>query len=309
VKPLAGLKVLDLSQRLPGPLAGMLLADLGAEVVKIEDSTFRDAFLEQGLSHFDDSFVEWYGELNGKKRLMRVDFKAAETPKLIQNEIENCDIILHGLPIKIAGPLGLSIEQLKQHSRGMAVLELGASQQHKSAMHDLNALAEAGFLNLHVAGQTQSPLAPPFLPVAGISFGQQIALTALALHRQAQQDGKPAISKVFLYDEIVKVYRPFWTQKLREQNRTKFLHNGIYPCYALYRNKDGDWLAVAAVEEKFWRKFIELLKINIQESDRFSTNPEIFRSVAQSIKALSTAELEGLLKNKDICVSLIRLNP
>lgn len=309
MKPLAGLKVLDLSQRLPGPLAGMLLADLGAEVVKIEDSTFRDAFLEQGLSHFDDGFVEWYGELNGNKRILRVDFKAAETPKLIQKELENCDIILHALPSKIAGPLGLSTDQLKQNPRAFAVLELGASQQHKSAMHDLNALAEAGFLNLHVAGQTDSPLAPPFLPVAGISFGQQIALTALALHRQAQLDGKSAISKVFLYDEIVKVYRPFWTHKLREQNRTKFLHNGIYPCYALYRNKDGDWLAVAAVEEKFWREFIDLLKINLQESDRFSTKPETFQSVAQSIKALSTAELDGLLKNKDICVSLIRLNP
>ncbi len=309
MKPLAGLRVLDLSQRLPGPLAGMLLADLGAEVIKVEDATYRDAFLDQGLSHFDDSFVEWYNELNAHKRLVRLDYKATESRELVRQEVLKSDILIHGLPIKMAVFLGMTQEDLEALQKPLAVLELGASQTHKTAMHDLNALAEAGFLNLHVAGQTQSPLPPPFLPIAGISFGQQIALTALALHRQAQREGKPAISKVFLYDEIVKVYRPFWTKNLREQNRTKFLHNGIYPCYALYRNKDGDWLAVAAVEEKFWREFIALFELQLQESDRFSTKPEVFQSVAQSVKARSTAELEGLLKNKDICVSLIRLRP
>lgn len=287
----------------------MLLADLGAEVIKLEDATYRDAFLEQGLSPFDDGFVEWYSELNGNKRLLRVDFKTQEAAEIIANEMLSADIILHGLPHKLAKPLGLAVEDLARMDKSLVVLQLGASDTHKSAMHDLNALAETGFLNLHVAGQTESPLAPPFLPVAGISFGQQIALTALALHRQAQQDGKPAISKVFLYEEIMKVYRPFWTKNLREQNRTKFLHNGIYPCYALYRNKDGDWLAVAAVEEKFWRDFIELFELKLQDSDRFSTKPEVFQAIAQSIKARSTAELDGLLKNKDICVSLIRLNP
>ena len=306
MKPLHGLKVLDLTQRLPGPLGGMLLADLGAEVIKVEDLHYQDAFLDPKLGSIDDGFVQWYGELNGKKHLLRLEFGSTEAIEKLKQSVESADIILYSLPDKIAHQLQLRLEDLISLNKPLAIIALGASDKHKVAMHELNALAEAGFLNLHVSGEQVSPLAPPFLPVAGIAFGQQIALTALALHRQAQQLGKPTISKLFLYEEMMKVYRPFWTDKLRAENRTKFLHNGKYPCYSLYRTKDGNWIAVAAVEEKFWREFLGLFSIALGPMDRFSTDSAVFHKVAQSIAHRSTAEIEDLLKNKDICVSLIR---
>ncbi len=307
--PLAGLRVIDLSQRLPGPLAGMLLAELGAQVIKIEDHSFQDAFLEPQLAQIDDSFVQWYQELNAAKQIKRFDFSSPLARQMMAQELSQADIVLHALPEKLAVTLGLDTTSLATLKKPIAILQLGASQNSKTSMHDLNALAEAGMLHLHVAGQTTSPLAPPLLPIAGISFGQQVALTALALYRQAQQLGRPALSHIFLLDEILKVYRPFWTQQLRLQNRTKFLHNGKFPCYCLYRNMDGDWVAVAAVEEKFWLEFSRLLNTKLSASDRFSTEPHIFQTVADSIMARTTAELVELLEHKDICVSLIRTKP
>ncbi|MBY0517391.1 MAG: CoA transferase [Bacteriovoracaceae bacterium] len=297
MKPLSGLRVLDLSQRLPGPYAGMLLSRLGAEVIKLEDSEFKDAFLEEKLAAIDDSFVDWYKELNQNKKLVRLSFSQG-----IQEYIANADIILSSMPKKVAEKFGLTKENLPSPC---VLIELSASQKN-APMHDLNALSEAGFLELHVTKKTPSPASPPLLPFAGMSFGQHIALTALALHRQAQRENKPLIFQLFLYEEVLKLYRPLWSENLQQQNRTKFLHNGKYPCYCLYRNKDGDWLAVAAVEEKFWTEFVTIFGLTLQLADRFSTDPKVFENINTSIAARSTAEIERMLLNKDICVSLIR---
>ncbi|MFP5492232.1 MAG: CoA transferase [Bacteriovoracia bacterium] len=306
MKPLSGLKVLDFTQRLPGPLGGHLLALLGADVIKVEDQKYQDAFLQTEQTGLIGNFQDWYHELNKEKKLTRLNFDASDIKSQISQLMSDADIILTGMPQKLAIKLGLDHAGLKQINRALVVLEVGASKDNQGSMHDLNALAEAGFLQLHVTDNSPSPLAPPFLPVAGISFGQQIALTALAFHRQAQQEKKPIISKVYLYDEIIKVMGPLWSSNLRGQKQTKFLHNGAYPCYALYRNKDGDWLAVAAVEEKFWREFVNILNLPLSAEDRFSTSQKTFQHVVQAIQALSTAELEGLLASKEICVSLIK---
>lgn len=305
MKPLQGIKVLDLSHRLPGPLGAKLLADKGAEVVKLEDEQLKDPFLEGFFATFDASFMDWYKELNHSKKVVRTDFKSADVKSVVSQWVDWADIILMGLSDKMAIRLGLSAEDISKLSGPKVVLSMGASRTGKTAMHDLNALAEAGLLDMHVAGATESPLAPPFLPVAGIGFGQQIALSAVSLLLQAQREKTCIESKVFMLEEIENVFSPFWSKELRAQKRTKFLHNGAYPCYCLYQSKDGDWLAVAAVEEKFWQQFSEALKLNLGSEERFSRSPEVFKLVAAAISTLSTSELDKLLVSKDICVSII----
>lgn len=303
MKPLQ-LKVLDLSHRLPGPLAGKLLADQGAEVVKLEDQVAMDPFLEGLFAQFDDSFVDWYHALNQQKKVVRLDFKAADAKDVVRPWLEWADVVLMGLSDKLATNLGVDATGIAQLSGAKVFLSMGASRQSKTAMHDLNVLAETGLLKLHVAGQTQSPLAPPFLPVAGIAFGQQTALAALALHQQAVREKKCVISKVFMQEEIENSLAPFWPKRQRELGQTKFLHNGAYPCYCLYRTKDGDWLAVAAVEEKFWLAFSQAFQLQLE--NRFDRSSESFDLVARAVSARTTAELELLLEGKDICVSVIR---
>lgn len=305
MKPLQGIKVLDFSQRLPGPLAGMLLADLGAEVIKIEDQDYQDAFLDPRLAAFDDSFIHWYRILNQKKKTLRLNFNSASIKKEVAPLLSSADVVLHGMPEKYLQKLGLSKNDLENQTRPLAVLEIGASSSQTS-MHDLNAMASVGLLRLMLSPETPSPQAPPLLPLAGIAFGQQIALKALAQLRQAQRENKPSISQVYLYEELLEIMKPFWTQEFEQQNRTKFLHNGKYPCYCLYRLRDGNWVAVASVEEKFWLEFLKLFNIKLTAEDRFNSAPEIFQTLANAFEARTTAEVEGLLKDKNICVSLIR---
>ncbi len=305
MKPLQGLKVLDFSQRLPGPLAGMLLANLGAEVIKIEDEEYQDAFLDPRLAAFDDSFVHWYRILNENKKTLRLSFNDNSIKQQVAELIESADVILHGMPEKYLNKLGLSKDELKIHPRPLAIIEIGASA-NQIAMHDLNAMASVGLLRLMLSPESQTPQAPPLLPLAGIAFGQQIALKALAYLRQAQRDNKPSISQVYLYEELQEIMKPFWSREFEQQNRTKFLHNGKYPCYCLYRLRDGNWVAVASVEEKFWLEFLRIFNIKLTAEDRFNSAPEIFQTLANAFEARTTAEVEGLLKDKNICVSLIR---
>jgi crotonobetainyl-CoA:carnitine CoA-transferase CaiB-like acyl-CoA transferase len=303
---LKGIKILDLSHRLPGPLAGKILHDLGAEVIKIEDEKHKDPFLSGMFSEFDRSFEDWYQELNGQKRIVRLDFKAADIKEKISHLLEGSHGLILSLSPKLKQNLGLDDESLIRRKHALAVVELEASSTHNKAMHDLNALAISGFLSLHVAHETAAIVPPPFLPVAGIAFGQQVATQLLANIINAKSSDRLVKSVSYLHDSTENLFHPFWSKKLREEKRTKFLHNGAYPCYSLYRVKDGNYVAVAAVEEKFWTELMSTFGIKLPLNQRFETNSKAFDAVASVFAKLTSGEIETLAKDKELCLSIVR---
>lgn len=303
---LKGIKIIDLSHRLPGPLAGKILHDLGAEVIKIEDEKHRDPFLSGMFSEFDQSFEDWYQELNGNKRIVRLDFKSADIKQKVAQLLEGSHGLILSLSPKLKHNLGLGDESLIQRKHALAVVELEASSTHNKAMHDLNALAISGFLSLHVAHENAAIVPPPFLPVAGIAFGQQVATQLLANIITAKSSDRLVKSVSYLHDTAENIFHPFWSKKLREEKRTKFLHNGAYPCYSLYRAKDGNYVAVAAVEEKFWTDLTSTYGIGLPLNQRFETNPVAFDAVASVFAKLTTNEIETLAKDKELCLSIVR---
>ncbi|WPU66351.1 CoA transferase [Peredibacter starrii] len=301
---LKGIKILDFTHRLPGPLAGKILSDLGAEVIKVEDIKHRDPFLSGMFSEFDRSFESWYEELNKSKKVLRFDFKDPNTKGEIHKLLEGAQGLLLSLSPKLKASLGLDDETLK--GLNVAVVELEASSTHNKAMHDLNALAISGYLSLHVAHETDAIVAPPFLPVAGIAFGQQVATQMLANIIEASRSKGFVKSVSYLHDTADSILHPFWSKTLRDQKKTKFLHNGAYPCYSLYRTQDGQYVAVAAVEEKFWTDLIATFGINLPLERRFETNEEAFNVVASTFAKLTANEIESRSQNKELCLSIVR---
>lgn len=300
---LNGMKILDFSHRLPGPLAGKILQDLGAEVIKVEDEKHRDPFLSGMFSAFDKSFEDWYAELNGKKRLVRLDFKAPDIKSKIAKLLEGADGLLLSLSPKLKTSLGLDDESLKGE---LAVVELEASSTHNKAMHDLNALAVSGYLTLHVASESKAIVPPPFLPVAGIAFGQQVA-TQLLANVIASKKSKSVVKTVsYLHDTADAIFHPFWPEALRSMGRTKFLHNGAYPCYCLYRLKDGNYAALAAVEERFWLDFTDVFQLSLPLEKRFATDEDSFQIVASVFAKHTASEIEAKSKDKELCLSIVR---
>lgn len=301
---LKGIKIIDFTHRLPGPLAGKILADLGAEVIKIEDLTHKDPFLSGMFSGFDRSFENWYEELNKKKKIIRLDFKNPEAKIEIRKHLEGASGLMLSLSPKLKTLLGLNDEELK--NLNIAVVELEASSTHNKAMHDLNALAISGFLSLHVAHENDPIIAPPFLPVAGIAFGQQVATQLLANIIESNRKNCFVKSVSYLHDTAESIFHPFWSATLRSQKKTKFLHNGAYPCYSLYRTRDGQYVAVAAVEEKFWTDLRETIGIELPLEKRFDTSSESFHLVATKFAELTADEIERKVQNKELCISIVR---
>jgi alpha-methylacyl-CoA racemase len=301
---LKGIKILDFTHRLPGPLAGKILADLGAEVIKVEDIKHRDPFLTGMFSEFDKSFENWYEELNKNKKVIRLDFKSEHIKEEISELLKNAQGLMLSLSPKLKKTLCLTDEDLKHLP--IAVVDLEASSTHNKAMHDLNALAISGYLALHVAHEESAIVSPPFLPVAGIAFGQQVATQILANIIESSRIKGFVKSVSYLHDTAENILHPFWSKTLREQKKTKFLHNGAYPCYSLYRTLDGQYVAVAAVEDKFWKDLIETFGIALPLERRFETSEKAFTAVQSTFAKLTADEIESKSQNKELCLSIVR---
>jgi len=300
------LRILDLTHRLPGPLAGKVLSDLGYEVFKIEDEKHKDPFLSGMFSEFDDSFEDWYRVLNQDKKIVRLDFKAPGIKDQIFELLKDADGIMMSLSPKLKLTLGLDDESLRSLKKPIAVVELEASQSHKKAMHDLNALALSGFLSLHVAHVDDQIVDPPFFPIAGIAFGQQVATQMLANILAARDENGFVKSISYLYETAEAILTPFWSKELQAQKRTKFLHNGAYPCYSLYRLKDGNYVALAAVEDKFWIDLISLFNISLPLERRFDRDQKAFQKVADVFAKMDASEIENITRDKELCLSIVR---
>ncbi len=293
---LKNFKVIDFTHRLPGPLAGKIFADLGANVIKVEDQTFKDPFIQGFFNQSDSQFKTWYEELNKEKELKRFDFKAPDAVEVLNDLIKDAQVLLLAQPTKITEKFNLTPELLRLSHPNLTVMQLIAGEGRFKNLHDLNALAIAGLLDMHLYSRNENIISPPFLPVAGISFGHWVVTKSLAA----------VISKekwvvASLQEATENILSPFRSQS----EDPKFLHNGKFPCYSLYKTKDGKTLAIAAVEEKFWVKFTELFDLKIALEDRFDTSLKTFSIVSDRILSLRSCEVKSLLDDQDICLTLI----
>ena len=304
-RPLEGMKIIDLSHRLPGPLCGKILGDLGAEVTKIEDHEFQDPFLSGLFAKFDSSFVSWYENLNRGKKIERFDFNSSLDQEKIHKLVVEADAVIIGIPHKTREKLKITDSHLSL-KKPFVVIELLASSHEKKSMHDLNAMAMTGLLSLYVAGRKEKIIDPPFLPIAGISFGHKGATDLLAGMIKAMRVQETQFIKTYLDQVTEEVLGIFWPKSDREKGRHKFLHNGVYPCYSLYRTQDSKYVALAAVEEKFWMRFCEVFSIKTT-LDRFHyEDSKLFDLISKRLSELSQKEIEALIKNEDLCLSIIK---
>ena len=307
-KLLEGITIIDFSHRLPGPMAGHVLSMFGAKVIKVEDHKFKDAFLQGLFSEFDPSFKEWYKELNQHKELQRFDFKSQEDQQKMLELIRNADAVIMGLPPKIRNAMGLTQEAMETWDQPLAVIEIGSTEVeelNKQSMHDLNAMALTGILSLYVADKEGDRVNPPFLPVSGIGLGQHTASALMAAILRSQKTGKPVFTQTFLYETARDIFAPFWPKACRDEKMVSFLHNGAFPCYNLYRTADNHYLAVAAVEAKFWQGVLDTFEIDLPMENRFDTNPEAYQKVIDVFSNLTTDEIKTKMGAQDLCLSII----
>lgn len=262
-RPLAPLRVLDLSRLLPGPMACRHLADLGAQVLKVEpplpgrpglpgdDAAYMGPG-EDGVSHF-------YRVVNHGKRRLVLDLKQPEQLATLRALVAEAHAVVEGFRPGVMERLGLGYEALQAINPAIVLTSISGYGQEGplrlAAGHDLNYLSLAG-----VVDQTRTPDGRPVfshLQIADqLGGAQTAAIGTLAAVLGAQWTGQGRWVDVSMTDAVRQHQVILGTDALADGESPApgaSLLNGGVPCYNLYRCADNRWLAVGALELKFWQ--------------------------------------------------------
>lgn len=255
--PLAGIKVLDLTRLLPGPVATLHLADLGAEVVKIEDPQVGDYARTLGTGSGEDS--AYFRMINRNKQGMVLDLKKPEGVAVFLRLAAAADVIVESFRPGVVDKLGIGYETVRAINPRItycAISGYGQDGPYKDlAGHDINYLGYAGVLEQ--IGLEGSPPAIPNFQIADLLGGALTGVMGiLAAVVEAQRTGQGRHVDVSMTDSVL-AHTYFAMLRLNDAGRsaprgTDLLSGGL-PCYATYRCADGKYMAVGALEGKFWQ--------------------------------------------------------
>ncbi|MCP1511572.1 CaiB/BaiF CoA transferase family protein [Pseudomonas rhodesiae] len=252
--PLASLKVLDFSTLLPGPFASLMLADMGAEVLRIESPTRPD--LLRVLPPHDQGTSASHAYLNRNKRSLALDLKQAEALQIVYALVADYDIVLEQFRPGVMERLGLGYEALKAINPRLIYVSItgyGQTGPYKDrAGHDINYLALAGMASY--TGRQDSgplPLGVQVADVGGGSLHAVVGLLAAVIARQ--QSGVGQYLDVSMTDCSFSLNAMagagYLACGVEPQWETQVLNGGSF--YDYYRTRDGRWMSVGSLEPAF----------------------------------------------------------
>ncbi|MDP9241430.1 MAG: CoA transferase [Actinomycetota bacterium] len=261
--PLTGLTVLDLSRLLPGGYATLLMADLGADVLKVEEPGRGDGtrwfppFAADGQSGMHHA-------LNRGKRSLTLDLRAPEGREILLELAATADVLIESYRPGVMDRLGLGYDVLREANPGLvyvAITGYGYDGPYRDvAGHDIDYLAYAGALSF-----TGSPAGPhqPGLQIADIGGGAMLAvIAALTALRVREQTGQGQFCDVSMTDGVLSwlsLHAGAFTASGELPQPGGGLLGGGYACYRVYACADGRHVAVGALEPKFFAEVLAVL--------------------------------------------------
>jgi crotonobetainyl-CoA:carnitine CoA-transferase CaiB-like acyl-CoA transferase len=262
-KPLAGIRVLDLTRLLPGPVCTLHLADLGADVIKIEDTGAGDYARTLGAPPGREAPV--FLAINRNKRGLRLDLKQADGVAVFLDLARTAQVVVESFRPGVVDRLGVGYEAVRQVNRAIVYCAISGYGQtgpyRERAGHDLNYNGYAGFTDQ--TGPAGGDPVIPNLQVADILGGAVVpAMGILAALIDAQRSGEgryidAAMTEGVLVHNLQALAAVVTEGKPRPRGRD--LLSGREACYNVYRTSDGRHMAVGALETKFWNEVCEVL--------------------------------------------------
>jgi alpha-methylacyl-CoA racemase len=256
--PLQGTRVLDLSRLLPGPYASLVLADLGADVVKVEDPSGGDYL--RWMPPMAGEQSGWFHALNRNKRSLALDLRRPEGPATLLRLARRFDVVLESFRPGVMARLGLGYEALSAGNPGLVLCSISGYGQdgpyRDRAGHDIDYVALAGVLAVNGPPDRPVPLGVQVADVAGGSWPAVAGILAALLGRSA--NGKGAWVDVAMAEgalAMMALQQGAADAEGRALRRGGEQLNGGSACYGVYRAKDGGFVALGALEPKFFRAF------------------------------------------------------
>ncbi|WP_344441383.1 CaiB/BaiF CoA-transferase family protein [Kitasatospora nipponensis] len=298
--PLAGVRVVELAGIGPGPFAGMLLGDLGADVVRVD----RPA----GSPLAGDPEFEL---TNRNKRSVLVDLKAPGGAGVVLDLVERADLLIEGYRPGVAERLGVGPAACLDRNPALVYGRMTGWGQSgplaATAGHDIDYLALSGLLGM--IGPAGGPPAVPANLLGDYAGGSlYLVVGLLAALQHARATGTGQVVDAAIVDGAAHLGTLFWgllaENRWRDARGVNLLDGGA-PCYGTYQARDGGYFAVGALEPQFYAEFARLLELGEDAPGQYDTArwPELRALIATRFASRDGAEWTAVFAGTDACVT------
>jgi alpha-methylacyl-CoA racemase len=258
---LDGVRVLDLTRYIPGPYGTMLLGDLGADVIKIEEPGLGDP--TRGLPPAVGADSAVHAALNRNKRSIALDLRSAAGAAVVRRLAGSADVLVEAFRPGVMDRRGLGADALRAENPRLVYCSItgyGRRSAHaQRAGHDVNYAAVGGLLGVNRGADGRPVL--PGTQLADITGGLLAVIGILAALRARERTGRGQVVEVSLRDGVLALMTLPLTRVLAGGGGMDEL-SGAYACYRVYRCGDGRELAVGALEPKFWERLCRALGLD-----------------------------------------------
>jgi crotonobetainyl-CoA:carnitine CoA-transferase CaiB-like acyl-CoA transferase len=307
-QPLSGLLVLDFTTLLPGPLATLMLAEAGAEVIKIERPGGDEL---RGYAPRLDGGSAVFAMLNRGKRSLVLDLKNRDDQARLAPLLGRADILVEQFRPGVMERLGLGYPAVRQVNPGLVYCSISGYGQRGpragEAGHDLNYIGHTGLLALN-PGPLDRPTVPPAL-VADIAGGSFPAVMNILLAlRQRDRSGEGCHLDIAMTDTM---FTFAWHALAAGQVTGRYPGPGEArvaggsPRYALYPTRDGALVCCAALEQKFWHAFCGAIGLAPTLVDDAADPAATHAEVARLVAGRTADEWRPILAAADCCVTIM----
>ncbi|MDI3420653.1 CaiB/BaiF CoA transferase family protein [Streptomyces luteolus] len=298
--PLSGVRVVELAGIGPGPFAAMLLADLGADVVRVDRPGGA------GLAINPE-----YDITNRNKRSVLVDLKSPEGPAQVLDLVERADILIEGYRPGVAERLGVGPEECRaRNSRLVYGRMTGWGQDGPLAQragHDIGYIAITGTLGL-IGRPDEAPAIPANLVGDYAGGSLYLVVGVLAALQHARSSGEGQVVDAAIVDgaaHLAAMIHGMLAAGGWQDRRGANLLDGGCPFYGNYETADGGYMAVGALEQQFYDEFVRLLGIAEAAPARKDIGAwgELRDTIAAAFKTRTRAEWTAVFEGSDACVA------
>ena len=305
----SGIRVLDLSLQLPGPFCTLMMADYGADVVKIDEPEprVRNPFSaeEPGMGS-----VERY--LNRGKKSLTLNLKSDEGKGIFRELAASADVVVEGFRPGVVRRLGVDYETASAANPRLVYCSISGYGQtgpmRDVAGHDINYISYAGVLG--ACGRKGEPPTLPPVQIGDLFGGAMMALSGILMALlEREKSGKGRRIDVSMTDGALSMLSLHAAAALAGEiapERGTMMLTGMFPCYEVYRCADGGYVSVGPLEAWFWKGFVEALGRPDLAGGQYALGEEGARvraEISKAFEARTRDEWVRAFEGKDVCLS------
>lgn len=305
---LDGMRILDLSRLLPGPYCSMILADFGAEVIKIEEPGSGD--YSRSFPPFQNGFGYWHLQLNRNKKSVAIDLKSEVGRLAFLKLTQTADVVLESYRPGVLKRLGIDYETVSKLNPKIVYCAItGYGKQGplvKQADHDIGYVSLAGIVSM--SGEPAGRPAIPGVLMADMNAALMAGMSIMMAVRHAEQSGQGQEIDIALYNTALTLMPGaaslYFGSGFVAERGNNWL-TGAYANYNIYETRDGRYVSVGCLEKKFWSNLcVALERADLTDAlDEENNHRKVQQELAAIFKTKTMQEWTDFLAGKDTCVT------